>query len=270
MKLEKIGDGKSLEFKDNDEYLKLQCQWMNEEQGDLNSEDGVECELCRNKGFIAVIEDNFIKYKDCECKPKRKIAKRLKNCGVSDSMLQHYTFSNYKVNDKWQEITKNIFLDYSKDIFNGKTYWIYISGITGSGKTHLSVAAFQKIIKSGKHLAEYMNWNEESLRLISLSKSYDTEEYDKRLLRLQSVQLLYIDDFMKLTDSKFNRESISLAFRILDYRYRNDLPTMISSELSLEELSEIDSAVARRISEKANNGNYIIDLSKNEERKYKF
>ena len=49
-----------------------------------------------------------------------------------------------------------------------------------------------------------------------------------------------------------------LAYELINYRYVKKLTTIISSEKQLDELMEIDSAIAGRINEMA--GNYLIKI----------
>ena len=50
-----------------------------------------------------------------------------------------------------------------------------------------------------------------------------------------------------------------MAFELLDYRYNNDLPTILSSKLSFQQLLELDQAIAGRIREKC--GPFLVDIA---------
>jgi hypothetical protein len=54
--------------------------------------------------------------------------------------------------------------------------WLYIGGATGSGKTHLSVAAMLKLLKRGKEVY-YMLWREEVPKLKSLVNEHEEYEF---------------------------------------------------------------------------------------------
>ena len=63
----------------------------------------------------------------------------------------------------------------------------------------------------------------------------------------------------KNTNTNYTTEQ-QITFEILDYRYSNGKKTVVTSQCDLEELNEIDSAVASRLAEKS--GGYILDFGK--------
>lgn len=252
-----------------EEYRQMEVEATNDITGTLHFEDGITCPICKNKGYIAQLDGKYIVYVDCVCKKQRIIANRLKRCGVSKEMLQHYTFSNYDTTKDYNKAAYDKVIEYCTSLVKGEKNWLYLSGVTGVGKTHLCVAAFQNLIQRGLFTADYMNWNEEIIKLISLSKSYDLKEYETRLKRLQEVELLYIDDFLKLSNLKYSEESLGMAFRIIDARYRNNLVTIISTEYTPYSLAKIDTAIAGRINEKTDFGKYMVNLGEDMSRNYR-
>ena len=91
------------------------------------------------------------------------------------------------------------------------------------------------------------------------SAQFDSEKYSDKLRELQNIDVLYIDDFLKCLDkSKINTE-LSFAFEIINARYIADRPTIISSELDINQLNAFDNALAGRIVEKA--GKFTISIS---------
>lgn len=45
----------------------------NNNSGDLNLQDGIDCKKCKNKSYLFYIFNNMILYKDCECRIKRTL-----------------------------------------------------------------------------------------------------------------------------------------------------------------------------------------------------
>lgn len=88
-----------------------------------------------------------------------------------------------------------------------------------------------------------MLWVEESPVIKSM---VNEPEYKEIISELQKPEVLYIDDLFKegATDA-----DIRLAFQILDYRYRNSMCTVISSEQTLDEIYHMDKAIGGRIAE---------------------
>ena len=253
------------------EYTEMQCQWENENIGYLNEADGINCDLCKNKGLIYFIDEkDTVVAKDCECMNQRRTIQRLKNCGITKEMLEHYTFKNFTTENEWQKNIKQYVLDYCKTLTE-KNNWMMISGVSGCGKTHLCTAVFQRLIKSNRK-GEYLLWNEEVPKILALEKStYEDNQikYEKRLKFLQDVDVLYIDDFFKLTQSKWNEDSISLAYKIINSRYNNNKITIISSEYSINHIKSKDTAIAGRIVEKSENGRFIFDCGNEQEKNWR-
>lgn len=101
-----------------------------------------------------------------------------------------------------------------------------------------------------------MLWAEEAP---AAKAAVNEPEYKEIVSGYQKADVLYIDDLFKncVTDA-----DIRLAFQILDYRYRNAMCTIISSEHTLDEIYSIDKALGGRIAETAFNINIQKDSKK--------
>lgn len=251
------------------EYIYDSVAFANEEEGNLNQEDGIDCPVCKNKGYIVYLKGKYEKIKDCECMKARRTFKRLMETGITRDMLERLNFKTFKTNENWQRKALELLVNYCK-IPNNKN-WIYLSGISGSGKTHLCTATFQYLVKQGLQ-GEYLLWNEFIPRMISMERSVYTEtqqEYMDTLERLQNVDVLYIDDFLKLASQENMNTQLSIAYRILNSRYMNNKITIISSEVSDGELKKLDLAIYGRIFEKADKGNYMLYCGKDTNRNFR-
>lgn len=81
--------------------------------------------------------------------------------------------------------------------------------------------------------------------------------------------MLFIDDFFK--DDNPTKADIQNAFEIINARYTNNKTiTLISSERTVDELKQIDEAIASRIFEMADFGEYAISVGRQQERNYRF
>ncbi len=90
------------------------------------------------------------------------------------------------------------------------------------------------------------------------------------MAELKTAEYLYIDDLYKMganTDGEVKPTSadVSIAFEIINHRYINKLPTIISTEMLPEELLHIDEATGGRIVERAKGNTLAIgkDTGKN-------
>ena len=78
---------------------------------------------------------------------------------------------------------------------------------------------------------------------------------------IKNVDVLFIDEMLK----KFNETDLKYLIEIINYRYTNDLKTIITSEKTISELLDIDEATFSRMIEKSKKYITIIpnDRSKN-------
>ena len=252
-----------------EKYLKMsdeerQVEFYNMTSGNLNESDNINCDLCKNRGYIAILDDGYMKLKKCECMKKRELYSRLTNCGMSREQLKNYRFDTYTTNENWQKSLLERIKEYVASLKENKN-WLYIGGVTGSGKTHLCTALFQKMIGTGM-TGKYMIWNTEISQLIMLKKSFNTENqetYIDRMSELITCDVLYIDDFMQ-RDFKVE-DSLTVAYEIINGRYNNpNKITIISSELFRDELEKMISSLFGRIFERTDKGRFFINISGND------
>lgn len=230
-------------------YLDLQMMRIdgyNQMAGNL---EYIDCPICKNKGYIAKLdEDGNEVMATCKCMVKRNALKQIEKSGLA-SQIKTLTFDNYQANMDWQARHKQACIEY----LHGNN-WLYYGGQSGGGKTHLCTAICGKLLMRGIAV-RYIRWREDSTKLKSLLD--DALAYNEALDNLKTAKVLYIDDFFK---GKPTDADIKLAFDLIDYRYINNMQTIISSEITLKDLALIDEAIAGRIAEKA--GRYVFRISK--------
>lgn len=198
---------------------------------------------------------------ECSCMPARKSIIRMEKSGLGE-LLGRCTFGAYRTQFSWQQTAKKLAMDYCADP-TGR--WLVASGCSGSGKTHLCTAVCGKLLEAGMEV-RYMLWVDQSRPLKAAVN--DNAEYNRMIAPLKTVQVLYIDDLFKPRteyDCKTGKRrrvtatasDITLAYEILNDRLlRSDLLTIISTELSLDDIMELDTALGSRIYEKSK-GSYL-------------
>jgi len=243
---------------DTDRIQKMneaEAQRMNESKGNLADFD---CPKCKNRGFIAEVRGPYVVTAECDCMVYRRNITRLKNSGLQD-VVSRYTFENYKASDPWQKATKEIALRFVENAQG----WFYIGGQVGSGKTHICTAITGNLIRQSKDTI-YMPWVEVVTKLKSIKTD---EEYSNVIERYKTVEVLYIDDFLKTrTGEKPTTADLNISFELLNYRYNNPkLITVISSERQINDVLDFDEATGSRIKERC--GDYVVgfdrDINKN-------
>ena len=246
------------------EQFKVDC--LNEMQGDRNLSDGYDCPLCKNRGVLyKLVEENGWYYHtayDCNCFPIRRSILKMKRSGLKD-VIKECTFDKWIAAEPWQIAMKKAAVDYAKS----PQGWFFVGGQSGCGKTHLCTAICRELLLSGIEV-RYMQWRDDAVKLKSLTK--EPEQRQKLIDDFKKAEVLYIDDLFKTGKAQDGSEQrptgadVNIAFEILNYRYNNPKAyTVISSELSAEELLDIDEAIGGRIYERAKPLNISKDRKKN-------
>lgn len=130
----------------------------------------------------------------------------------------------------------DIYLDEKKKlILDGIKSSIFLTGVVGTGKTR-AVKAIEKHLneKKGKWFTSFYNFTDLMSRV-----RFKTEDNDFDL-KLDNIAgfpgVLIIDDFGAKQPSPI---TIDQLYLILNYRYEHILPTIITSNLSLQEVETL-------------------------------
>lgn len=224
---------------------------------------GVDCPRCGNKGSVAELdpEGPRLVVRPCECRARRTTALRLKACGMLDR-ARHLSFEAFRTDSPVQARMKALSLEWLEA---PRGPWLAFCGQSGSGKTHLCTAAFVQAVARGNLAGEYMLWGPALRELRSLPP----EQAGARLTRYKQAPLLYVDDLFKgRGDQPISDWDLRLAFELVDHRYSNALPTILSTERSFPELVQLDQAIAGRLKERC--GHYLINIAPEPEKNYRF
>lgn len=224
------------------------------------TDEGVKCAFCNKKlkpiglDYLYVNVDlNTIKYERCDCskaiefwkeydlkqnkKEKQKKYREIINKIYKDTYikkrLQKCNFENFNVTDDNKEaletIRKYTELSIKDEMKNG----IIIYGNIGYENTHLAASIANKMIENNKIVLM-----ERSSSIIdrikeSFNKNVTTET---EIIELYSnVDMLIIDDLGSETISKWALEKL---YKIINNRYENELPIVITTRYTKEELME--------------------------------
>lgn len=216
---------------------------------------GLDCRECKNRGwFLRVREDGSRYTEECRCMTARRNLYRIRASGLED-MMGRYTFAAWQTPEPWQRAI----LDKAKAYAEEPEGWFAVCGRSGTGKTHLCTAICGNLLNSGMEV-RYLLWRDTIPKLKAAVK--DPEEYRRIMEPLKTVRCLYIDDLFKTGKGQPpTAADVNAAFELLNYRYNNrNLLTVISSELSVDEISEIDEAVGSRIFERTRERQNYYDL----------
>jgi len=109
--------------------------------------------------------------------------------------------------------------------------WLLIQGGYGCGKTHLAAAVADECVSLG---VPTLFLTVPDL-LDSLRFAYDDKEvtFEERFEQIRDAPLLVLDDFGTQSATTWAREKL---FQILNYRYINHLPLVLTTNLALEQI----------------------------------
>ncbi len=249
------------------ESMELIANNENKRSGTENLIDGYDCKLCLNRGYFSRVREydgmceNYMEV--CSCMKVRKSIRQLKRSGL-EKVVEDFTLDKFETKMPFQEYMFSVAKSY---LANGDGKWLSYLGASGSGKTHLCSAVAIELIKQGKDV-KYMLWKDDCRKIKKNNFDGDGTLIDY----YKNVEVLYIDDLFKTgkVDGQIQQATagdINIAFEILNSRVVQKKITIISSESSIDDLFDIDEAVAGRIKQMC--GDFCVNISKGEGKNYR-
>jgi DNA replication protein DnaC len=182
-----------------------------------------------------------------KCADERK-RDRLLNYGTPNVLL-HCAFDNWTA----QTETERGHLESVRKFAEVKRGFLILLGPVGLGKSHLAVAVLRNF-KSSVTWGDDRNSGEpvfvkQSTLLRRLRETYRDDKAADPVTKCQRAKILVLDE---VGLSSGGKDELPMLHEILDYRYSYFLPTVITSNLSLNELgTELGERLADRLSEAA-------------------
>lgn len=235
----------------------------------IDKDNFIECEYCKNKLYRKTIEWELygtkrtitLDYERCNCNNAQaywneydlkklrmleeekklelmqefssKVEKIIKNSKMSKRNL-NYKFDNFETNNSNKKVFDNL-KNYSEKLVNSiEKKGLILVGNNGVGKTHLACSIANKLIENGIPVIYGTLIN----LLAELRNSYDTENNisEMEIIKLyENVNLLIIDDLGKEKPSEWGLEKL---FTIINSRYENNLPVIITTNYNQNSLLE--------------------------------
>lgn len=218
---------------------------------DLQEKIKYKCNRCKDMTFI-LLEDGTAK--ECGCRAIRIAEEKLKASGVSEEFrkmrFENFDYSNNLETLRAFSTAKN----YSKnfeEIRVARNSCLFL-GQVGSGKTHLSMAIANNLLDKSIGVI-YMPFRD-SITKIKQSITDETN-YNKEMEIYKNAQVLLIDDLFK---GSVTAADINAMFSIINYRYMKKMPIIVSSEKNINQLLDIDEAIASRLIEMSNG--YVVEI----------
>lgn len=202
----------------------------------------MEIELFGQKMTVPVMckcrQAEYDRRKEEEEKKERQIQlDKLRNYSLMDKKFENCTFENFRI-DEYNANLYKIAKNYCKQWPDMKKEGIglLLWGPPGTGKTYTSFCIANKLMENLTPVIAIS-----SIALISkIYESYrrwGNEGEVEIINSLNNADLLVIDDLGAEAESKMGREK-QILYSIIDSRYRNGKPMIVSTNLSLTQLKE--------------------------------
>ena len=202
------------------------------------------CPICGGVGFLhkdlPVGHPDFGKLIPCVCKQNettRSAQSRLYRMSNLEAFKQ-MTFNNFSVQGRLglgdeQIRSLQYALSQAQQFAASPRGWLVLMGSYGCGKTHLAAAVANTCVEFGMNtlfltVPDLLDW---------LRYSYDSVDttFEQRFEEIRNVGLLVLDDLGSQNATRWASEKL---FQIVDYRYSRKLPTVITTNLDLEDLDD--------------------------------
>jgi DNA replication protein DnaC len=220
-------------------------------QNSSTKEETYSCNICKDTEWIINPETNSAR--ECKCREAKQYQRILQASGISEAFRQK-TFDNFNEVNGTIKATKEMAIRYCKDfaqIKNTENNSIAFLGQVGSGKTHLSIAIANELMKQNIGV-RYMQYREDIMRI--KQSAMDEENYNREIGKFKMATVLLIDDLYKGAVSKnrmgydvVNEADLRAIFEIINYRYLKKMPIIVSSEYTVDKLLNFDEAIGSRI-----------------------
>lgn len=249
------------------------------------------CDKCKDDGGIIIVKkagektlymdlDGTLKeetlkrdteeWQECECMKIRRLNRLIKSSEITEE-FQKMGFGNFDTTDLSPEIEnmKQAALNYYThfdDIRSTRVNSCLFYGQPGCGKTHLLTAISNNLMRKKLVAVLYFPYLDGMRNMAE--NNFDKKDYIMQQMR--EVPVLFIDDLFKPVGGKPNAKEwqVTAIQEVVNHRYLNNLPMLVSTELDFETLVNIDEALASRIFEMASD--FTVTVTKNMANNYRF
>jgi DNA replication protein DnaC len=200
------------------------------------------CPICGGVGYVRrdvpITDPNFGKLQLCVCR-QEAAAQSIKDRNYRSSNLEAFrgmTFEDFKIQGRLGlgedqvgslRYALNHAQHYSKEIKG----WLLLQGGYGCGKTHLAAALANQVVSQGTsvlflNVPDLLDW---------MRFAYDDPEasFEGRFDEIRNVPLLVLDDLGTQNATAWAQEKL---YQIVNHRYVNRLPLVVTTNLDLAEL----------------------------------
>jgi DNA replication protein DnaC len=199
------------------------------------------CPICGGIGYLRrdlpIDHPDFGKIVPCSCRSEeitQSARQRLFKMSSLDA-LKELRFDNFEKRGRvglglTQANSLENAYNQAKNFADLREGWLLMIGRYGCGKTHLAAAIANHAIESGVGTLfltapDLLDWLRYAYSGVDMS-------FEERFEEIREIPLLILDDFGTQNATAWAQEKI---FQILNYRYINQLPTVVTSNMMIND-----------------------------------
>lgn len=217
-----------------------------------------------------ILKSDALEWEECECMKLKRLNRLIKSSAITEE-FQKMGFGNFDTDGLSDEIArmKETAMQYythfdaiRKHRINSCLFY----GQPGCGKTHLLTAISNNLMLKKKVGVLYFPY----LDGVRNMSENNFEKKDHIMQQMREVPVLFIDDLFKPIGGKpsaIHWQVVAMQ-EVVNHRYLNNLPMLVSTELDFKTLVEIDEALASRIFEMASD--FTVTVTKTMANNYRF
>lgn len=188
-------------------------------------------EYLRQKRQFSELEEQLMIAQQRDDFRKKRAWKMYEESGVGKRFLTA-NFENYE--RERMPKAYDIALGYAETFDKNDGEGLLFTGDVGTGKTHLAAAISAEIIRKYAATVEFVSYTE---ALATMRAAFSESNNNDKILeeRMVKADLLVIDDLGKENLSAFTK---NVLYRVVNGRYKEKLPLIITSNYGIKSLSE--------------------------------
>ncbi|MBN2499380.1 MAG: ATP-binding protein [Anaerolineales bacterium] len=200
------------------------------------------CPHCGGLGYLRsdfpVGHPEFGRLQICVCR-RAEVSQRTRHKLYAASQLaelKHLTFENFEPrgrggNNQNQANSIEVAFQTTQQFAQELKGWLFLQGGFGCGKTHLAAAVANFVVDHG--VKTIFLTVPDLLDTLRYTYQDPEETFESRFEEIRGVRLLILDDFGTQNATPWAQEKL---FQILNHRYVNELPTVITTNVPFEQI----------------------------------
>ncbi len=201
-----------------------------------------ECPHCKGIGYlrkdVPLGHPDFGRLEICSCR-QANVQARIRDRLFRFSQLQelqHLTFQSFNPRGRvgygeMEQASIERAFNHAQLFAEKPEGWLLLLGRFGCGKTHLAAAIANKVVANG--IPTLFLTVPDLLDTLRFTFSDQDTSFEERFEQIRKAPLLILDDFGTQNATEWAREKL---FQILNYRYINQLPLVVTTNLPLEQI----------------------------------